>query len=52
MEPLKGLKLYYLFDFGDKWIFEIQKLRNKIQYDVNLTYPYLRTDNKIKVKQY
>jgi hypothetical protein len=27
--PLKGLKLYYLFDFGDNWIFEILKSRKK-----------------------
>lgn len=27
--PLKGLRLYYLFDFGDKWVFEIRKRRTK-----------------------
>jgi hypothetical protein len=25
--PLEGLKLYYHFDFGDDWIFEIRKAR-------------------------
>ncbi len=25
----KGLKLYYLFDYGDNWIFEIKKTRKK-----------------------
>lgn len=25
----KGLKLYYYFDFGDSWIFEIRKSRKK-----------------------
>jgi len=27
--PLKGLTLYYLFDLGDSWIFEIRKSRKK-----------------------
>ncbi len=27
--PLAGLKLYYLFDFGDNWTFEIKKSRKK-----------------------
>jgi hypothetical protein len=27
--PLDGLKLYYLFDFGDNWLFKIIKTRKK-----------------------
>ncbi len=27
--PKKGLKLYYLFDFGDNWLFQISKSRKK-----------------------
>ena len=27
--PMTGVKLYYLFDFGDSWIFEIKKSRKK-----------------------
>ena len=27
--PLNGFKLYYLFDFGDSWLFEIRKSRKK-----------------------
>ncbi len=27
--PSDGLKLYYLFDFGDCWLFEIRKSRKK-----------------------
>jgi len=25
--PMDGLKLYYLFDFGDNWLFKIMKLK-------------------------
>ena len=27
--PMTGHKLYYLFDFGDSWLFQIKKLRNQ-----------------------
>ncbi len=27
--PMSGFKLYYLFDFGDSWLFEIRKSRKK-----------------------
>lgn len=27
--PITGLKLYYLFDFGDHWLFQIKKSRKK-----------------------
>ncbi len=37
--PLKNLKLYYWFDFGDQWIFEMQKSR-KIKYSQDkVVYP-------------
>ncbi len=29
--PITGRKLYYLFDFGDNWLFEIKK-RRKVQF--------------------
>ena len=32
--PLKGLKLYYLFDYGDNWIF-----RNTQEQEKGKTYP-------------
>jgi hypothetical protein len=50
--PLKGLKLYYLFDFGDGWIFEIKKSRKK-SIPVNDTeYPRVVTENGVRLKQY
>ena len=37
--PLSGLKLYYLFDFGDSWTFEIKKSRKKKYIEKGVTYP-------------
>jgi hypothetical protein len=37
--PLEGLKLYYHFDFGDDWIFEIRKARKEKAPAPGVTYP-------------
>ncbi len=37
--PLKNLKLYYIFDFGDKWVFEIKKMRKKKTAQEGVKYP-------------
>ncbi len=50
--PLKGLKLYYLFDFGDNWIFEIHKNRKKAKIQEDFEYPRIVSDNGIKLRQY
>ena len=50
--PLKRLKLYYLFDFGDNWIFEIHKNRTKAKIQEGLEYPRIVSDNGIKLRQY
>ena len=50
--PLKGLKLYYLFDLGDNWLFEIRKSRKKAQVQQDTEYPRLVSDNGIKLRQY
>lgn len=34
-----GLKLYYLFDFGDSWTFEIKKSRKKKYVEKGIVYP-------------
>ncbi len=34
-----GLKLYYLFDFGDNWTFEIKKSRKQKYVKKDVTYP-------------
>jgi|GEM_PF-1230013 len=35
----ESLKLYYLFDFGDNWVFEIRKERKKIKRLDTVKYP-------------
>lgn len=37
--PLGRKKLYYLFDFGDQWIFEIRKARGAQKKESDVTYP-------------
>lgn len=50
--PLKGLKLYYLFDFGDNWLFEIRKSRKTAKLRQDIEYPCVVSDNGIKLRQY
>jgi hypothetical protein len=50
--PLKRLKLYYLFDLGDKWIFEIRKSRKKVIPMKDTEYPRIVSDNGVKLIQY
>jgi hypothetical protein len=50
--PLKGLKLYYLFDIGDNWLFEIRKSREKAKVQQDTKYPRIVSDNGIKLRQY
>jgi len=37
--PLGRKKLYYLFDFGDKWTFEIRKARGGKKLEAGIKYP-------------
>jgi hypothetical protein len=37
----KGHKLYYHFDFGDDWVFEISRRQHGKQGDRNAIYPQL-----------
>jgi hypothetical protein len=48
----KGLKLYYLFDYGDNWIFEIRKSRKRVKPVQGHTYPRVVSDNGVKLIQY
>lgn len=50
--PLKGLKLFYLFDFGDKWIFEIHKMRQKAIAQEGVEYPRVLSQNNTELMQY
>ena len=37
--PLGNLKFYFMYDFGDEWIFQIKKSRKRIEPEANATYP-------------
>ena len=50
--PLKGEKLYYLFDFGDSWLFQITKSRKKIIEDNKVSYPLLIESTGVNPEQY
>lgn len=50
--PLTGNKLYYLFDFGDSWLFEITKSRKKKSEDVKIKYPVLTESSGANPEQY
>ena len=50
--PLKGLKLYYLFDYGDNWVFEIHKLRKKAIPKEGEEYPRIVLQTGDKLIQY
>ena len=50
--PLKGEKLYYLFDFGDSWLFQIIKSRKKIIEDNKVAYPLLIGSTGVNPEQY
>ena len=39
--PLTGYKIYYLFDFGDSWLFQIKKSRKKKIENKQEKYPAL-----------
>ena len=50
--PLTGLKLYYLFNFEDNWIFEIRKSKKEPKPCAGIDYPRIIYDNGVKLKQY
>ena len=50
--PLKGYKLYYLFDFGDSWLFEIKKSRKKKAENKETKYPLIIESTGVNPEQY
>lgn len=50
--PLTGYKLYYLFDFGDSWLFEIKKSRKKKTEIKQTKYPALIESSGVNPEQY
>ena len=50
--PLKRKKLYYLFDFGDQWTFEIRKRRGAKEPEPGVSYPQVIEQTGPDPKQY
>ena len=50
--PLKCYKLYYLFDFGASWLFEIRKSRKKKIENKKCKYPLVIESTGINPVQY
>ncbi|VAW80518.1 hypothetical protein MNBD_GAMMA12-3960 [hydrothermal vent metagenome] len=50
--PIIGCKLFYLFDFGDSWIFQIKKSRKKIHEVKDTIYPKLIESEGANPEQY
>lgn len=50
--PLSGEKLYYLFDFGDSWLFEIKKQRKKKLAENGKMYPTIIESTGVNPEQY
>ena len=50
--PMTGYKLYYLFDFGDSWLFQIKKSRKKKTEEQQKKYPILIKSTGVNPEQY
>jgi hypothetical protein len=50
--PITGYKLYYLFDFGDSWLFQIKKSRKRAVEVPGAKYPRLINSIGINPEQY
>ncbi len=50
--PMTGYKLYYLFDFGDSWLFQIKKSRKKKTEEKQKKYPVLIESTGVDPEQY
>lgn len=50
--PLTGYKIYYLFDFGDSWLFQIKKSRKNIEENKQVEYPRLIKSTGVNPEQY
>ncbi|MCP4988106.1 MAG: plasmid pRiA4b ORF-3 family protein [Colwellia sp.] len=50
--PMTGFKLYYLFDYGDNWLFQIKKSRKRVVEDVKVEYPRVVKSMGVSPEQY
>ncbi len=53
IQLIKGKKLFYMFDYGDSWLFQISKSRKKcFAEDPDVFYPRVTQEKGIKPVQY
>ena len=53
LPQIKGKKFFYMFDYGDSWLFQIIRSRKKrFKENANTFYPRIALENGIKPKQY
>lgn len=50
--PITGYKLFYLFDFGDSWLFQIKKSRKRLTEDSQVKYPRVVKSIGVNPEQY
>jgi hypothetical protein len=50
--PITGYKLYYLFDFGDGWLFQVKKSRKRLLEDKQVKYPRVIKSTGVNPEQY
>ncbi len=50
--PIIGYKLYYLFDFGDCWLFQIKNSRKRLIEDSAVKYPRVVKSTGVNPEQY
>ena len=50
--PITGYKLYYLFDYGDSWLFQIKKSRKRLIEDCSIKYPRIIKSSGTNPEQY
>jgi hypothetical protein len=53
LSKAKGKKLYYMFDYGDSWLFQINKSRKKrFNEKPDIFYPQVVLESGVKPEQY
>ena len=53
LPKIKGKKLFYMFDYGDSWLFQISKSRKKsFKANPKIQYPRLTIEIGVKPEQY
>ncbi|MFT5812399.1 MAG: hypothetical protein ACI9VT_000133 [Psychroserpens sp.] len=49
---MTGVRLYYLFDYGDNWLFQIKKSKKRVVEDVKVKYPRIVKSMAVSPEQY